>query len=383
MIPLNKPKIDSLRIRIPLKKVSVNKNHQEFLRTITTVNNDGQILDEHIKTTYFNKNEIISASYAVKNHFGIEEFVYIGFSSKLLKTQYFNGINKDNINLCLDFINSEGLLKITKEQILSAECVDVDFCIDYSIDSEDGTVKDVVTVCNDLTRPLKQINAIPFTRNDNTGIQWGHRDKVGKSYKKKQFLKYYAKAIELKNHSVDFYETYLKDILNETIVDINGDVIAKGNSFFNDDKLMRVETTIKNKAHFKSYGYNVATLEQLLNLDLDTKFLEVFSRPMLYYMTGYREVIHNKKMTLSQRFKYEYCREVALRNRISIESAVPMIALKFQDGITPKIKRARNDLKKTLLEIINMAEVVERTHLHNTKMWNEFIQEIQSKNLIP
>ena len=87
MIPLNKPKIDSLRIRIPLKKVFVNKNHQEFLRTITTVNNDGQILEEHIKTTYFNKNEIISASYAVKNHFGIEEFVYIGFSSKLLKTQ--------------------------------------------------------------------------------------------------------------------------------------------------------------------------------------------------------------------------------------------------------------------------------------------------------
>ena len=63
MIPLNSPKIDSLRIRIPIADVLINGEHQEFLRTITTVNNDGEILSEHTRTTYFNADETISASY--------------------------------------------------------------------------------------------------------------------------------------------------------------------------------------------------------------------------------------------------------------------------------------------------------------------------------
>lgn len=383
MIPLNSPKIDSLRIRIPIADVLINGEHQEFLRTITTVNNDGEILSEHTRTTYFNADETISASYSVRSHFGGDDFVYIGFSSKLLKQSYFQGIRKENIDLCLDFINSEGLLTVTKDKLLEAECVDVDFCIDYFIDNEEGTVQDVVRVCNDLTRPLKQINAIPFTRGDNTGIQWGHRDKVGKSYKKKQFLKYYAKAIELNYKSFEFKNKYLKDALNETIIDINGNILSKGNKFFDEKRLMRVETTIKNKAHFNSYGYNVSTLKQLLNLDLNIDFLQIFSRPMLHYMTGYREVIHKMEMTLSQKFKYEYCREVALKNNTSIENAVPVIALNFQRGITPAVKRARRDLKNSLYDIINMAQVGKKTHKHNSDFWNKFIEEIQAKNLIP
>ena len=81
MIPLGKPKIDSLRIHLPLSEVIVNPEHNSFMRSLTTTNDDGEVLNEHVKTTYFNSDAVISCSYAVRNQFG-EQRLFIGFSSK-------------------------------------------------------------------------------------------------------------------------------------------------------------------------------------------------------------------------------------------------------------------------------------------------------------
>ena len=379
MIPLNKPKLDSLRIRVPLSKVQVNNQHSEFLRKLTTVNDDSEIIEEHVKTTYFNPNEIISCSYHIRTFFGGEPLLHIGFSSKLLKEQYFIGINKFNINKCFDFINSEGLISISKEVFLEAEFVDVDFCIDYYLDTNVGTVSEVVSICNDLTKPNKQINVIPYKRKENTGIQWGHRDKVGRSYKNKQFLKYYAKAVELTFNSTDFYDEYLKDSLNDTLIDREGKLISKGNKFFDLNKLIRIETTLKNREHFKSYGYHLKTLKDLLNLDLDIKFLQIFTRPMSVYMSGYREIKHAEKMTINQRTKYLLCLNTAKLNKMSIEDVVPQLAFQLH----PNNIRARRELKQQYFNIINMEEVGVKTHKHNKEHWNRFISEIRQKNIIP
>ena len=93
MIPLNKPKIDSLRIRIPLSEVKINPEHREFLRTITTVNNFGEILEEKVNVQYFKEVEGVGAKYLVKSEFGNPPVLYIGFSSKLLKKSYFQKSN--------------------------------------------------------------------------------------------------------------------------------------------------------------------------------------------------------------------------------------------------------------------------------------------------
>ena len=106
MIPLGKPKIDSLRIHLPLSEVIVNKEHSSFMRSITTSNDDGEVIEEHVNTTYFNPNEIISCSYAIKRPFGVDT-LYIGFSSKSLKQNYFRGIDKQTIKQCFNFINRE------------------------------------------------------------------------------------------------------------------------------------------------------------------------------------------------------------------------------------------------------------------------------------
>ncbi len=379
MIPLNKPKIDSLRIRVPLSEVEVNPEHSQFFRKLTTINDDFEVIDEHVKTNYFNTEAIISCSYAVRSFFGGEDLLHIGFSSKLLKEDYFQGINKLNIQKCFDFINEEGLIKISKEVFLNAEFVDVDFCIDYFLDTDVGTVSSVVSVCNDLTKPNKQINVIPFKKKENTGIQWGHRDKVGRSYTKKQFLKYYAKAVELTYNSTDFYNEYLYNPLSQSLIDIQGNVLCEKNKYFDLEKLIRIETTLKNTEHFKTYGYSPKTLKDLLNIALDVTFLKVFTRPMSTYMTGYREIKHADKMTINQRTKYLLCLYTAKHKQMSIEDVVPLLAYQLH----PKNIRARRELKHQYYSIINMEEVGVKTHKHNTEHWNNFITEIQQKNIIP
>jgi hypothetical protein len=49
-----------------------------------------------------------------------------------------------------------------------------------------------------------------FTQEKNTGIEWSSRNSVGEAYTSKQYLKFYAKALELKHHSTLFYDTYIR-----------------------------------------------------------------------------------------------------------------------------------------------------------------------------
>ena len=380
MIPLGKPKIDSLRIHLPLDEVTVNKQHQTFLRSITSINEDAEVINQHVQTTYFNPEAIVSCKYAVRSIFGVPT-LFIGFSSKLLKELYFNGIDKNTMQRCLNFINNEGLIKITKEAILNATPVDVDICIDYFLDSEGSSIKEVINVCSDLTIPSKSMNMYKWKDKTNQGIQWGNRDKVGKAYKTRQFLKYYAKAIELKYNSTEFYEAYLKNGLNQTIIDADGSTITEGNKYFQDDKLLRVETTIKNGLHFESYKYKVKTLRDLLNLKMDKDFLNIFTRPMACYMDGYREVKHTKDMTPQQQWKYLALLHKAKFLRLNIEDVIPAMVTQFYPEA--KDKQSRSRLRIELFDIIRMQEVGKKTHKHNTEMWELFINEIEAKRLIP
>ena len=380
MIPLGKPKIDSLRIHLPLNEVTVNKQHQTFLRSITSINEDAEVINQHTQTTYFNPEALISCSYAVRSIFGVET-LFIGFSSKLLKELYFNGIDKNTMQRCLNFINNEGLINITKETILNATPVDVDFCIDYFLDSEGSNIKEVINVCSELTRPSKSVNMYAYRKDTNLGIQWGNRDKVGKAYKTRQFLKYYAKAVELKYNSTEFYEAYLKNGLNQIIIDADGSTITEGNKYFEDNKLLRVETTIKNGQHFETYKYKVKTLRDLLNLKMDKDFLNIFTRPMACYMEGYREVKHAQDMTPQQQWKYLALLHKAKYLRLNIEDVIPAMVTQFYPEA--KDKQSRSRLRIELFEIIRMKEVGKKTHKHNTEMWELFINEIEAKRLIP
>jgi hypothetical protein len=66
----------------------------------------------------------------------------------------------------------------------------------------------------------KETSCNAFTQEKNTGIEWSSRNSVGEAYTSKQYLKFYAKALELKHHSTLFYDTYIRgSIYDKYLID--------------------------------------------------------------------------------------------------------------------------------------------------------------------
>lgn len=183
-------KIDSLRVRIPIQDVEV-LDSTNFLRTVKTYEvNTFQTWDDEtpqMVTQKYNLIDGVGASYAFRSFITGDDavsrdFIVIGFSAKLLKQNYFEGINKDNIDEILEFINSEGVVKISREVFIRARIADVDFCEDCYVlhelkDSEseaiakDMTVKTIIGMASKITRKGLDIIVHKKQANDNIGIQ--------------------------------------------------------------------------------------------------------------------------------------------------------------------------------------------------------------------
>jgi hypothetical protein len=110
---------------------------------------------------------------------------------------------------------------------------------------KDSNVKETIQLCKYLSIAHKETSCNAFTQK--YWYRMGSRNSVGEAYTSKQYLKFYAKALELKHHSTLFYDTYIR-----------GSIYDK---YLIDNKLLRVETTIKNKAHWKTYNLEISTLK--------------------------------------------------------------------------------------------------------------------------
>ena len=353
------PKIDSLRLILPLNQVSINPEHPEFLRQLTTINDDGEIIDSKTANTYRLHSNPCSAHYLKATTIidGIaQEVIKVGFSSKTLKENYFDGINADNINSIYDFIISENVIKFSKETFLSAKVVDVDICLDITL--KDSNVREVVKHAKKLSIKHKETSSNAFTKVDNVGIEWGHRNKVGKSYKKKQYLKYYAKGIELKNNSVKFYDAYIR---NNPI-----------NNYINENKSLRVETTIKNNAHWGSYGVSVKTLDDLLALDL-SKHKELFNRPINHYMNGNKTLdnLIKTSLTPSEKIYLLLIKESRKNYDLDDSEIVYQIIWEIHPSVNEKSHRSRLKKKLTTLINENRVEIIENKNTNQLIMFSE------------
>jgi hypothetical protein len=62
---------------------------------------------------------------------------------------------------------------------------------------KDSNVKETIQLCKYLSIAHKETSCNAFTQEKNTGIEWSSRNSVGEAYTSKQYLKFYAKALEL------------------------------------------------------------------------------------------------------------------------------------------------------------------------------------------
>lgn len=383
MIPIGKPKIDSFRLIIPLSKVDLNPNHRELNRVLTTINSDGEIIAEKENLSFRNQDDPASVKYILTKYdvYLKESAIKLGISAKSLGQSYFQGISKDTIEIIYQKLKSEDVVRVTRSELLEARIVDVDFCIDYFL--EKGDIKTLINRIRKLTRPTTKANlgSNVFSEQTNKGIEFGKRDKVGKGYKTRQFLKYYAKALELKYNSTEFYEKYLMPQLNQMRILEDGSTVV-GNRYFDEDRLIRIETTIKNSAHFKTYGQNIGTLKDVLSIK-PQDMSPYFNRAIRMHMESRRFIDPDKKqMKPTDRALMIALKLRAQNLRMKPFDVVPWLAEELLGNEPSKQEMYR--MKKKLYDLYDQFERGESLSLdENQKTIFEAIQEAENLGLIP
>jgi hypothetical protein len=117
------------------------------------------------------------------------------------------------------------------------------------------------------------------------------------------------------------------------------------------DKLLRVETTIKNKAHWKTYNLEISTLKDLLDIDL-SKNRTLITRPINYYMTGIKFIKTRTDLTASER-AYLYMINSIKENGSSEIKAI----IEVSKILEPIHKSNRSRAKKKLIELVNSQRI--------------------------
>jgi hypothetical protein len=241
--------VDSLKIRIPIEYTNIVNPSLEgnwYLVNESTGEVDPK---EYKSNSLAIKQDGISTRFAIERQQTKEQrqrtFITLLVNSKELKENYFQGITKDTIKQVYNSLMSHQVVNISFDDFIKhSECTDVDIKKDARIPI-DIYIKSV-NQCRTISKPSKNKGNgyRHFNAKDNKGIEWSDRRTT--SYKSNPFLKIYHKETELKNNSLLFASKHLQGIDYDSIV--------------------RIETTIKNAAHFRHLGIQSNKLRDILDL---------------------------------------------------------------------------------------------------------------------
>lgn len=249
--------LDSFKIRIPLSECKIL--NEGITGNLIIVNDKtGVILDKIFKKNAFPINDK-----GIHIYFAIEEqttanqtrqsFITILITSKLLKEKYFEGITRQNIKQVYRSLMSYEVVSFTYKSFLNGELTDVDFKKDIQSNDIDKIIRGTYSLTKDLNKEVCK----KYDRRNNKGIQWSERTTT--EVNRKPFIKIYHKGLDLKrSNDIEFYENYLID--SQEII----------------DNRIRIEFTIKNKKHFRSYQVNDTKLRSILKLSKEGK-LKMFT----------------------------------------------------------------------------------------------------------
>lgn len=181
-----------------------------------------------------------------------ERYLTIGINSKQLEGSYLAGIGKDNIIVIYDYLIAFNCIKISfKDFIGCSQVTDMDIKIDFQQTKDEYNTLTKYLEANTKPSRHQKEGCLPFPAPKNTGIKWtglswSYREIGGNKAQSKPFFKIYHKEFELDNKSFQFSSKYL-----------NPDEYKN---------LIRLETTIKNKRHFKYLGIKDNNFSTILNL---------------------------------------------------------------------------------------------------------------------
>lgn len=243
--------VDSLKVRIPLHNVKVLNASLESNWLLVNEGTGEIDASDFKKNAYKHSENGISTRFAIEKQVTenqvVEEFLTILLPSKVLKEKYFEGLTLENIHLAHSYLMSLEVVEFSLDTFLQGQCTDVDF-------KKDRVTTDLPTIIKECQARTKESankgeGYRSYIKSDNTGIEWSDRRTT--KFKTHPYLKIYHKEKELNHNSKEFSKCYLNGIDFKDVV--------------------RAETTIKNRKHFKHYQVEDAALGSILSLTSEIK----------------------------------------------------------------------------------------------------------------
>lgn len=237
--------IDSTKVRIPT-------GHCSFIDPSITavwylVNYEtGESLTKDSKS-YDHEYKGIKTRFAIEKQITadqtVHEFLTFVITAKMIGKKYLEGITPDHLQTVYDYITGIGLASFTFDDFKRAQCTDTDIKKDFT--NPEG-VK-IVGRLVEQAIPRKQGRAATlWKKKHNQGIQWNERgtDK----FMTQPYLKIYSKWCDLQSKSASF-------------ADAHGIKVSPD--------YWRIETTVKNRQHWKKHDITDTTLWNIVNLEQD------------------------------------------------------------------------------------------------------------------
>jgi uncharacterized protein (DUF4415 family) len=228
--------IDSLKLRIPINEIKILDSSILDSKRKLVINNDtGEIISEDVIKSlsteinfphYKIKVAIVSIwNFSKKSNF---EFLEIYLHSKILQTNYFNGITSKDIQAIYKRLMKRKVFHCTYESFMNGAVNDIDIKLD--IETNTDVFK---SLCKELKNQATEFNTLGQGAKlySNGNLTFNRRESSTIS---KPFVKFYDKGIEAIDKNKEFFTEYIN--LDLTAINVK-----------------RIEVTCKKSSDIKSY----------------------------------------------------------------------------------------------------------------------------------
>ncbi len=341
--------VDSLKIRLELNKVNILSKILLGEFYIIDKETGEELTDFEVqnfkRSSFMHDSETGVKTYyrlekQVTEHQTVQEYLTILITSKLFKDyRYFEGIRRKNIESIYNELIAHKIAEFSFSDFIKADITDVDIKSDFVL--KKGTPQEFVKQLFSCAKLKKRaIEACTdYTDKENTGIQFSLRKT--NSFRKSPFLKFYGKAIELTYKSKLFLENHLFDVKLP-------------------QNLIRMETTIKNKKHFKYLGFDSNTLEYVLD-HIERIGKKAFQHALKKHLdmdkaNTEKLIAKAKALNVNDKAFIYVINDFVNHKGFNLEDAIIEVASTFYDD-----RRRQSELRKRLFKIFEDIDYKKQT----------------------